>query len=113
MGRYQPAQGSPGSNASTKRYSLAQILGRQRHWSVLFIWPKLNDMDRDDMWFQQDNAACHTADVTMDISPKFSQICTAESLKIGSLGSVPLWEGAADILSMLYSTHNNIDKPFK
>ena len=89
MGRRQPTRGSPGGNASTKSYCLVRILGRRRHWSVLFwkwrwwghhhqrralqndanrfFWPKLNDMEVDDMWFQQDGATCHTADATMDI----------------------------------------------
>ena len=32
-----------------------------------FFWPKLNDMDVNDMWFQQDDVTCHTADATMHI----------------------------------------------
>src|SRR6476661_2142954 len=30
-----------------------------------FLWPELEDMDVDDMWFQQDGATCHTANETM------------------------------------------------
>lgn len=40
---------------------------RYRTMITDFFWPKLNDMDVDDMWFQQDGATCHTADATMDI----------------------------------------------
>lgn len=30
-----------------------------------FLWPELEDMNVDDMWFQQDGATCHTANETM------------------------------------------------
>src|SRR6476661_390930 len=30
-----------------------------------FLWPELEDMGVDDMWFQQDGATCHTANETM------------------------------------------------
>jgi len=30
-----------------------------------FMWPELEDMDVDDMWFQQDGATCHTANEIM------------------------------------------------
>jgi len=29
------------------------------------LWPKLDDMDVSDMWFQQDGATCHTTKATM------------------------------------------------
>lgn len=32
-----------------------------------FLWPKLDDMDTEDMWFQQDGSTCHTAHATIDI----------------------------------------------
>ena len=32
-----------------------------------FFWLKLNDMNVDDMWFQQDDAMYHTAGATMHI----------------------------------------------
>jgi len=32
-----------------------------------FLWPKMDDMDTDNMWFQQDGATCHISHVTMDI----------------------------------------------
>ena len=72
-----------------KKLLFGGYLGRQRHWSVFlrkrrwwghtvndkryksmitnFFWPKLNDMDVDDMWFQQKGATCCTANATMDI----------------------------------------------
>ncbi|MFR7076297.1 DUF4817 domain-containing protein [Streptococcus pneumoniae] len=40
---------------------------RYRSMITNFFWPKLDDMDTDDMWFQQDGATCHTAHATMDI----------------------------------------------
>ncbi|EFN77040.1 hypothetical protein EAI_10270, partial [Harpegnathos saltator] len=40
---------------------------RYRTMITNIFWPKLNDMDVDNMWFQQDGATCHTADATMDI----------------------------------------------
>lgn len=38
-----------------------------------FLWPKLEDFDREDMWFQQDGATCHTtrANLTL-LRKKFS-----------------------------------------
>ncbi len=30
-----------------------------------FLWPILNHMDLDDMWFQQDGATCHTANAIL------------------------------------------------
>jgi len=32
-----------------------------------FLWPKLDDMDTEDIWFQQDGTTCHTAHATMNI----------------------------------------------
>lgn len=40
---------------------------RYRSMITDFLWPKLNDMDVADMWFQQDGATCHTAHATMEI----------------------------------------------
>lgn len=47
----------------------AITINGERYRTMLtdFFWPKLNDMEVDDMWFQQDGATCHTADATMDI----------------------------------------------
>ena len=30
-----------------------------------FLWPELNGMDVEDVWFQQDGATCHSANATM------------------------------------------------
>ncbi|XP_053949535.1 uncharacterized protein LOC128857797 [Anastrepha ludens] len=38
---------------------------RYREMITNFLWPELEDMDVDDMWFQQDGATCHTANETM------------------------------------------------
>ena len=32
-----------------------------------FLLPNLEDMDMDEMWFQQDGATCHTARETIDL----------------------------------------------
>jgi hypothetical protein len=62
---------------------LLRILCWRRHWSVFLIIlndvgehyktmiidsfsPKFNDMDVDDMWFQQDGVTCHTANATIN-----------------------------------------------
>ncbi|CAG9824599.1 unnamed protein product, partial [Phaedon cochleariae] len=44
----------------------------ERYRSMInkLFWPELNDMDVDDMWFQQDGATCHTANDTMGILHK-------------------------------------------
>jgi transposase len=38
---------------------------RYRAMITNFLWPALNDMDVEEMWFQQDGATCHTANATM------------------------------------------------
>lgn len=38
---------------------------RYREMITTFLWPELDDMNVDDMWFQQDGATCHTANETM------------------------------------------------
>lgn len=40
---------------------------RYRTMITDFFWPRLNNMNMNDMWFQQDGATCHTADATMNI----------------------------------------------
>jgi hypothetical protein len=32
-----------------------------------FLWPQLDGMDMEGMWFQQDGATCHTAGETMEL----------------------------------------------
>ncbi len=34
---------------------------------VTFLCPKFEDMEVDDMWFQQDGTTCHTAKETMAV----------------------------------------------
>lgn len=38
---------------------------RYRAMIVNFLWPQLNAIDVEDLWFQQDGATCHTANATM------------------------------------------------
>lgn len=40
---------------------------RYRNMITEFLWPQLDGMDLDDMWFQQDGATCHTAHETIDL----------------------------------------------
>ena len=32
-----------------------------------YFWPQLDDIDLEDMWFQQDGATSHTANVTINL----------------------------------------------
>ena len=47
----------------------AVTVNSERYTTMItnFLWPILNHMDLDDMWFQQDGATCHTANATIDI----------------------------------------------
>lgn len=40
---------------------------RYRAMITEFVWPELDGMDLDDMWFQQDGATSHTANVTLEL----------------------------------------------
>ena len=40
---------------------------RYRNMITEFLWPQLDGMDLEDMWFQQDGATCHTARETTDL----------------------------------------------
>ncbi|CAK9801727.1 Transposable element Tc3 transposase [Anthophora quadrimaculata] len=40
---------------------------RYRAMITDFLWPQLDDLDLDDMWFQQDGATCHTSGVTLEL----------------------------------------------
>lgn len=40
---------------------------RYRKMITDFLWPEIEDMDLDDMWFQQDGATCHTANETITL----------------------------------------------
>jgi len=44
------------------------IINGERYRSIISnLWPKMDDMDTNNMWFQQDGATCHTPHATMDI----------------------------------------------
>ena len=51
---------------------VAITVNGERYRSMIsnFLWPKIDDMDTDNMWFQQDGATCHTPHATMDILHK-------------------------------------------
>jgi hypothetical protein len=40
---------------------------RYRNMITEFLWPQLDGMDMEGMWFQQDGAPCHTASETMEL----------------------------------------------
>jgi len=40
---------------------------RYRHMTTEFLWPQLDGMDVEGMWFQQDDATCHTACETTEL----------------------------------------------
>jgi len=48
---------------------VAIIVNGERYRSMIsnFLWPKMDNMDTDNMWLQQDGATCHTSHATMDI----------------------------------------------
>ena len=44
--------------------------GNSEHYHAMlkeFLFPKIEEVDMDNIWIQQDGATCHTANVTMDI----------------------------------------------
>ena len=43
---------------------------RYRAMITNFLWPELNGMDVEDVWFQQDGATCHSANATMALLNK-------------------------------------------
>lgn len=48
---------------------VAVTVNGERYRSMItnFFWPEIENMDLDNMWFQQDDATCHTAHATMDV----------------------------------------------
>jgi len=61
------AESSIRTSSKTKR-ALPITVNGERYRSMIsnFLWYKMDDMDTDNMWFQQDGATCHTH-ATMDI----------------------------------------------
>ena len=45
------------------------IVNRERYRTMLedYLWSELDELDINDMWFQQDGATSHTARVTIDL----------------------------------------------
>ena len=41
--------------------------GRYRDMISNFFWPKMQELDLHEMWFQKDCVTCHTARITMDL----------------------------------------------
>ena len=40
---------------------------RYRAMLTNFLWPQIDTMNVDDLWFQQDGATCHTSRLTIDL----------------------------------------------
>lgn len=40
---------------------------RYRAMLLEFLWPELDNIDIEEMWFQQDGATCHTANATLNL----------------------------------------------
>ena len=60
------------STSSKMRFGQAGTVNgiRYREMITNFLWPEIEDMDLDDMWFQQDDATCHTDNETMALLRK-------------------------------------------
>ena len=56
-----------GSAASLGRASSVMIKTGMLLWIAEYFWLQLDDMDLEDMWFQQDGATSHTANVTINL----------------------------------------------
>ena len=83
----QQSTRTPRSIASRQNYGLVRFMGRRRpyffrhdqdrHVTVIgnryrsmiteYFWPQLDDMDLEDMWFQQNGATSHTENVTINL----------------------------------------------
>ena len=45
------------------------------------LWPQLEEVDLDNIWFQQDGAACHTACATTELLREIQEIVTLNGLQ--------------------------------
>ena len=61
----------------------AVTVNGERYRAILneFLYPKIKEDDMDDVWFRQDGATCHTANVTIDL------LCTVSENRIISRNS--------------------------
>lgn len=61
------ARGVKGSYFFENEVGQAAIVNgvRNREMMTVFLWSEIEDMDIDDMWFQQDGATCHTVNEAM------------------------------------------------
>ena len=48
---------------------MGRILVQRHNWAILneFLFTKIEKEDIGNIWFQQDGAACHTAEATLDV----------------------------------------------
>ena len=57
---------------------------RYRSMITEYFWPQLDDMDLEDMWFQQDGATSHTANVTINLlETKFGERVISRNGPVG------------------------------
>ena len=61
---------------------------RYRSMITEYFWSQLDDMDLEDMWFQQDGATSHTANVTINLlDTQFVIVLSHEMVQsVGRLG---------------------------
>jgi hypothetical protein len=57
---------------------------RYRKRITVFLWPQLEGMDTEDMWFQQDGATWHTArEITELLREKYFLAVSSHAMAIG------------------------------
>ena len=57
---------------------------RYRSMITQYFWPQLDDMDLEDMWFEQDGATSHTANVTINLlKTKFGEHVISRNGPVG------------------------------
>jgi hypothetical protein len=54
-----------------------------RNMITEFLWPQLDGMDMEGMWFQQDGATCHTACETMELLRENFLAVSSHAMAIG------------------------------
>lgn len=63
---------------------LVSVIGeRYRQMSIIFLWPNLDALDLEDLWFQQDGTTCYTAHETVTIlQEKFGETIISKNTTV-------------------------------
>ena len=88
---------------------------RYRAMIKQFLFLKINDIDADNIWFQQDGAACHTANETINsLKEKFGESIISRNglvncaTKIMRFNTVRLlFMGLCEVIVLCQQTTNN------